>query len=294
MTTDFDCDICGSPDAEEIAVARQYIDSQSLHVCKNCGFVYVRKRRSAEEIGAAWSDEIYDSGDGVAQVAYTARIPMVKARQTFAADFFDVSIGLRNKRVLDFGAGEGQFLEIIGGAEYGAIPFAVDPSQRNCELMKANGLESFAGTIEEFRASPEFKKHPAEIVSVVWTLENCQSCRFMFDAAYDALIDGGHLAVATGSRILVPFKKPLHCYLGTNAADTHPFRFSANSLANLFAISGFRVSHTNRYIDSDWLVMIGKKAVRGQNVEWRKDNCREVVDFFERWDRETRTFYKGV
>ena len=292
MTEEFDCDICGSPDAEEIAVARRYMDSQPLHVCKNCGFVYVRKRRSPEEIGAAWSDEIYNSGNGEAQVAYTARIPAIKARQTFAAEFIDGSIGLRGKRVLDIGAGEGQFLEIIGGADYGANPFAVEPSQRNCELIKVAGIESFAGTIEEFRASPEFNKHPADIVTVVWTLENCQSCRFMFDAAYDALVDGGHLAVATGSRVLVPFKKPLHYYLGTNAADTHAFRFSANSLANLLAVSGFRVSHTNRYIDSDWLVMIGEKAVRGQKFEWRKDDCREVVDFFERWDRETRAFYE--
>lgn len=282
-----DCDLCGSGDAAEIEVARHYTGGQPLHVCKDCGFVYVRRRRSARRIAEVWSDEIYGEG-------YTARIPAVKARQVYVAEFIDTTIGLKDKDVCDIGGGEGQFLELIGGPDYGAKPFAIEPSPKNCEMMSGAGIENFCGSIEDYQASPEFKDRRFDVVTVMWTLENCQSCRAMIDAAYDILRDGGHLLIATGSRILVPFKKPLQYYLNTNPADTHCFRFSANSLRGVMALSGFRPVHVNRYIDTDYLMAIGQKTDRSEAIPWEKDDYRMVIDFFERWHRETRDHYEDA
>ncbi len=285
--TEFDCDLCGSADAAEITVARRYTNDQPIHVCRNCGFVYVRRRRSAERIAAAWTHEIY--GDG-----YTARIPAVKARQIYVAETADVEIGLADKTLCDFGGGEGQFLDIVRDPDYGAIPFAVEPSPENCRAMAERGIECFCGNIEAYQASGEKPGRGFDIVTIMWTIENCQSCRTMMDAAYDALADGGHLVIATGSRILVPFKKPLQYYLSTNPADTHAFRFSANSLKGLFAVSGFEVTYVNRYLDTDYLVVIGRKAGHVANPQWDKDDHLAVIDFFERWDRETQGHYRDA
>ena len=48
--------------------------------------------------------------------------------------------------------------------------------------------------------------------------------------------------------------------------------------------SGF----VNRYIDQDWLCIIAKKK---ENNKISGDNHREVIDFFERWNKETKELY---
>ncbi|SMP83141.1 hypothetical protein SAMN06295888_1742 [Desulfonatronum zhilinae] len=79
----------------------------------------MQHRRDPEAIARCWSEELYGS-------QYTARIPAVKARQVYVADFLDMSIGLQDNLLVDIGAGEGQFLE-IAAREYKARPFGIEP-----------------------------------------------------------------------------------------------------------------------------------------------------------------------
>ena len=53
-TSIFPCDICGSEDAVELPEGRLYNDGTPLHVCRSCGFVYCRERRSAQAIADNW------------------------------------------------------------------------------------------------------------------------------------------------------------------------------------------------------------------------------------------------
>ncbi|MBG0776949.1 MAG: class I SAM-dependent methyltransferase [Desulfovibrionaceae bacterium] len=270
------CDLCGATEAVEMPHCRLYNNDQPIHICRQCGFVYVKYRRSAEDIAKAWSDDLYGN-------EYTARIPAVVARQRYAADFTDIKIDLKNKSVLDIGAGEGQFLDIL--KEYGAAPFGVEPSSKNCEDMSGSGLDCFCGTIEQFMAAGRTERY--DVATILWTLENCYSCTDMLKAAHDLLKPGGHVVVATGSRILVPFKKTMWDYLGPNPADTHCFRFSANTLQGLLAIAGFKTVAINRYHDTDYLCVIGQKQEGGEAIPWKGDHFVEVYSFFERWHRES-------
>ena len=142
----FDCDLCGSSQSIEVPHARDYTGGQPIHICSGCGFVFVRERRDPQAIADSWSHEIFGAG-------YTARIPWVKARQVFVADFLDVEIGLKGKRLCDIGAGEGQFLEIVRASPYEAQVFGIEPSQPNCKMLKAAGIPHFQGTIETYAAA---------------------------------------------------------------------------------------------------------------------------------------------
>lgn len=280
---EFDCDLCGSSDAAPLMVLQDYLnEGEQVHVCKNCGFVYVRRRRSIERIAEAWSKEIFQKG-------YTARIPAVKARQTYVAEFIDTTIGLKGKTLCDIGGGEGQFLEIVRAADYGAEVFAIEPAPQNCQMMSDAGIANFHGTIEEYIASSDSRKF--DVVTIMWTLENTQDCRGMLNAAYELLKDDGHLMIATGSRILVPFKKRLYDYFTKNPVDTHCFRFSANCLEGLMAVTGIKMVEVNRYIDTDYLTMIGQKTDRSQDIDWQRDDWQKIESFFSRWDKETRDNY---
>jgi hypothetical protein len=287
------CDLCGQDKAEEIPAVRHYTNDQPIHVCTNCGFIYVRKRRSAQAIADSWSKELYVTGPDN-KPTYTARWPMVKARQTFIADYTDSTIGLKNKRLCDIGGGEGQFLDIARAPNYGAKVFAIEPSVANCKQLTQMGIENFEGTIEAYRDANRAKPRLFDIATAMWTLEASRDPRGMMDAAYDLLEMGGHLVIGTGSRILVPFKKPLQYYLSTHSVDLHPVRFSVNTLAGLFAVSGFEMAHVNRYMDSDWMCMIGRKVDRSKKIAWKKDDYREVIDFFKRWHEETQAHYQDA
>ncbi len=280
---DHNCDLCGSGAAAEIVEARHYAKGQALHVCRNCGFVYVRSRRSAEAIAAAWSNDLFGA-------VYTARIPAIVARLTFVAEMIDSTLGLKGKSVCDIGAGEGIFLDMIRQPRYGALPFGVEPSGANGKLMTDLGIAHLVGTIEDYVASGQ--KRSFDIASVLWTLENCQSCLGMLRAANAMLKPGGHIVIATGSRILVPFKKPLHYYLGGNAPDTHAFRFSANTLERALRLAGFKVAHANRHIDHDVLCMIAVKSDEKDEPPLPANSADAVLDFFRRWHVETQTFYE--
>ena len=281
---DWPCDLCGSEDAAEIEPARRYTNGAPLHVCRNCGFVFVRRRRSAAAIADSWSNEIFGS-------AYTAHIPAVIARLTYVAQFVQQTLGVEGKRLLDIGGGEGVFLDMVRGPEYGAKVFAVEPSGTYCKAMAGRGIDCFAGTIEDYLASDQAELGGFDVVTVMWTLENCQSCRVMLDGAWDLLCDGGHIIVATGSRILVPFKKPLQYYIGPGNQDTHAFRFSGNTLRGHLAKSHFEVIESNRFIDNDILCLAARKADRTREIPWQGDDPQAVLNYFDRWHTETKKFY---
>ncbi len=287
---DYPCALCGGETFAPIACVAPYTNGQILHVCEGCGLVQVPRRRSAATIAAIWSDEVF--ADAYTDRTYTARIPHVLARQTFVAATINDTLGLKGKRVCEIGAGEGQFLEILRGAEYGADVFGIEPSARNCESLAELGIENFCGTIEDWRASDQAKRKRFDIVAILWTLENTSDPRTMLEGAHEMLAENGHVVVATGSRILVPFKKPLSYYLGRGEpVDQHPFHFSANTLEGLLAETGFRKIFVNRYIDNDILCVIARKSGPAGSIPWRGDDWRAVVDFFERWHRETRDHY---
>ena len=44
------CDACGSKESEEIKCLRKYTKNQPIHVCKNCGLIYVKKRRPPKKL----------------------------------------------------------------------------------------------------------------------------------------------------------------------------------------------------------------------------------------------------
>tara|TARA_R110001592_G_scaffold161973_1_gene394892 strand:+ start:38919 stop:39818 length:900 start_codon:yes stop_codon:yes gene_type:complete len=290
---DYPCDLCGNDEMSEIACAPTYMAGRDLHVCRSCGMVQVAHRKTPDEIKAAWADEMYraDQKTRLSDTTYTARMPAVHARQTFAMDFIDEAVSFRGKSVCDLGAGEGDFLEMIQGADYGAREvFAVEPSAANCRMLDERGIANFFGVAEEYVEQTGGREYSFDIVTIIWTLENCHSASAVMDAAWRLCKPGGHVAVATGSRILVPFKKPLQYYIGPNA-DVHPYHFSARTLEGYMAQAGFRRTHVNRFIDSDYLVMVGEKTDRTASISWEGDNATAVLGFFERWDKETRGFY---
>lgn len=281
---EFPCDLCEEKDSIEVPHCREYTEGQVLSICKNCGFIYAKKRRSIKSVADDWSNKLYGDPKVLSPSSYSARNPHVLARQTYVADFIDTHLGLKEKNLCDIGAGEGQFLELA--KRYGANVFGIEPSENNCNLLQKNGFRNFNGTIEDY-ADNESRNENIDVITIMWTLEATQSCRSMLNVAHKILNDEGHITIATGSRIIVPFKKPLHTFLSPNPIDTHPVHFSFNTLKGMLAVSGFEVIHNNPYIENDILCVIAKKKNKDIKINWKGDDYLKVEDFFERWHRDS-------
>lgn len=298
--TDYPCDLCGGADFAELEAAARH-SRDPIHICKACGFVQVIRRRSEEAIGTDWDQDIYGHEDSMVVATdpsafapdfrYTSLAPWSKARQVFAADFMNQCFGLEGKRVCDVGAGEGFFLKLLRD-EYGAAVFGVEPSPEHCAQMKAAGIECFDGVFGQFARSEAGAARRFDVATMLWTIEASQSAHAMLDQAWSVLDEGGYAVIGTGSRILVPFKKPIHYYMSrVDRGDWHPFHFSYNTLRGMFAVTGFEMAWVNQYIDSDYMVMIGRKTDRSKAIPWEKDDWRAVQDYFNRWAADTEAHF---
>lgn len=282
---EFSCDLCGEREAIELPHVRKYTNGQLIHICKRCGLIYVKRRRPYRKIAEIWSKELFGK-------KYTSKSPLMAARHVYAAEFLNQRLGLKGKKVCDIGAGEGQFLDIVRGY-YGASVYGIEPSLSNCNMMKKMGIRHFNGTLEEFLESPERGNFRPDIITMMWMLENATSCRDILKGAHRILKGGGYLFVATGSRILVPFSKPLSLYLSSNPADTHPVRFSFNTLISMLAVNGFKTVFHNAYLNDNLLLgVIAKKCRVSGNARIKGDDFKEVRDFFKRWHIEEKSWIK--
>jgi SAM-dependent methyltransferase len=173
------------------------------------------------------------------------------------------------------------------------LVIGLDPSPVNVEAMNHFGREAYLGTIDEFMKRPvdlggmatamaRLEKY--DVVSLNWTLENTGDCIAVLKQAHSLLRPGGRVVVATGSRILVPYKKPLRAYLrGALPSDLHCFRFSAKSLDRALAKAGFGKPTFNDYRMRDEMVVAAPVA-RGERFT-ENDDPDEVIDFFASWEK---------
>jgi hypothetical protein len=258
------CDLCGTD------APRPLPQDPRISVCGNCGFVYVSERRSSAEIAASWG-QLYESG------AYDPNWPAVKARLYYVAEWIDQNIGLAGKSLLDIGAGRGQFID--EARRRAANCFGLEPAGdgRHPHIWP-HSIET-SGLAEQF-----------DIVTICWTLENCGDCMAMLRFAREHCKPDGWVVVATGSRILVPFKKPLSKYLNKDIpADLHCFRWSMNSLTGTGVIAGMRTIKVNPHQECDWLVV----AFQPSNVvlepvpglPYFHDDPNTVLAYFDMWSK---------
>ncbi len=287
------CDVCGSANSTPINCLTTYTAGQEVDVCRDCGFVFVSHRRSFKEIADSWSHEIFANGEGEKTQGelYTAVRPAIRARLIHILETIDQELGIHGASICDIGAGEGVFLDYVEKLKQPSSVFAIEPSDKNCELLTKLGINNFCGTIEDYLSSSNHSSGQFDIAVIQWTLECCADAKDMLKAAWGLVKPGGHIVIGTGSRILVPFKKPLQFYVSAGEQDTHALRFSAKSIRNILRLSGFEPIFINRYIDNDIMCVIGQKSEIPEHVELERDDYNEVIKFFERWHKESKNHY---
>jgi hypothetical protein len=255
------------------------------------GFVTSQRKMSVEEVAAYWSDVVFPDKS---IESYSANFPFAKARLTYVthtvADFLKLDTKSKS-RWCDFATGEGVLLKLIS-TFYPNIE--VTGTEHSMEIVNQLNNEGFGVkklTLGEFSTYDSDKEF--DISTLTWTLANAidpVSC--VKDIVLRTRM-GGYVCIAESSRILVPFRKSLFDYLSlTNPADLHPSHLSANTLRCLMQLAGLEIVYTNRYFDSDVLLVIGKK-VDYPVVPKYFDDQKSVVSFMKKW-AEVSDYYESL
>jgi 2-polyprenyl-3-methyl-5-hydroxy-6-metoxy-1,4-benzoquinol methylase len=285
MLIEYDCDLCGSNENTEIPGIRQYTAGQPVHVCKNCGLVFSKTRRSPDEMAQYWS-EFYKKG---AIDAYDPERPIFVSRYAFVSSFLEKNIigGLEKKKIFDVGIGEGQFLQLL--RKKGGQVSGIESSPNNSKLLAQKNIPHFKGTIEDYSKQSEHEKfEKSDLVTMLFVLQNSQSATEMIKAAFDQLKLGGLLLVVMGSRILVPFKKPIGAYFHELPQDVQPYHFSILTLHALLSKCCLRTVKVSNYWDDDLLCVLARKEPLGTIIPTAFDNSDEILEWFKRWQEESR------
>ena len=271
-----------SKDAIKLEFLSRFLPKDDeLFVNPITGFVTSSRKMSVEDVAAYWSEVIFPDKS---IESYSANFPFAKARLTYVThtvtDFLKLDIKSKRKWC-DFATGEGVLLELIS-TFYPNIE--VTGTEHSIELVKQLNDKGFGVkklTLGEFSSYDNDEEF--DISTLTWTLANAidpVSC--VKDIVLRTKM-GGHVCIAESSRILVPFRKSLSDYLSlTNPADLHPSHLSANTLRCLMQLAGLEIVYTNRYFDSDVLLVIGKKVAYPIAPNYF-DNQTSVVSFMKKW-----------
>ena len=268
-----------------VPYSKKITGGYEINISKYSGLVSVVKRRSSTEIAKEWSEKIF--GKKFSKSNYTSKIPAVIARHTYVMETMLSKLKIASKSVCDFGAGEGEFLKMLQ-KKINFYPFGIEPSKKNCALLKKNKIKNFLGTVEDYYKTKNKKKF--DIITAMWTLCNTSNSFEVIKIASNLIKENGYIVIAESSRIMVPFKKPIQMYFGKNNPDLHPFHFSKNSLSNILLLNKFKPVYINRYIDSDYIVIIAKKIKKVEKKKIKVDNYLKVKNFFKRWYKESLNY----
>lgn len=261
----------------------------AVYVNPITGFVTSSRKMSAEDVAKYWSNIIFPDKS---EESYTAHNPFAQARLLYVAQTIAsfLKINGKNYHWCDFATGEGVLLSILRKF----YPFlnicGTEHSEALVYELNNLGFEVIKKTLGVEQApaiQPGF-----DISTLTWTLANTIDPLACVKDVVASTKIGGYVCVAESSRILVPFRKSLNDYFSKSSpADLHPSNFSANTLRCLMQLSGLEIVFTNRYFDSDVLLVIGKKVDRIVEPTFF-DNQTNVVSFMKEWAHASELFEK--
>jgi len=110
-----------------------------VYQCSRCGFVQL-----SEDLGTTFYDDY---------LMTTSHSRQVQDFQQSQATDFVLRYGLRGRRVVDVGCGDGAYLSHLG--EAGAVAAGIEPSRRSRELAQSRGLRVFPGYVGTASPVPE-------------------------------------------------------------------------------------------------------------------------------------------
>lgn len=227
------CPLCSSPKRKLYELSHTILTRCSnLH----CGFVFAEKQLSDQELNRFYTELYYPKTKASGSVP-KPNSNKVKFTQHF--HYLDSKIGLLGKRVLDYGCGEGNFLEVARDAGVHNL-FGVELNDQGRARAAAKGF-SVSKSIDNFASQS------IDIVYMNDVIEHLRNPLKELKKIYDLLSPGGVLFVAT-----MNIKGLKARILGKRweliIDPTHFYFYDRSSLRNTLFLSGFLHTVEARFV----------------------------------------------
>ena len=277
-----------SPDAVQLDFLEKYLQpGDSIFVQPISGFVTSSREMGAEDVAKYWSEVIFPDSS---QESYSAQFPFAKARLLYVLETTAQFLKLNSRSNLawcDFATGEGVFLELLRRFYPSVEIYGTEHSAALVKQLKSQNFNVSEKALGSVKAG---NNKLFDVSTLSWTLANCIDPLAVLSDVVSQTQIGGYVSIAESSRVLVPYKKSLKDYFSrATPADLHPSNFSANTLRCLMQIAGLEICYTNRYFDSDVLLVIGRR-IENEVKPTYFDSIDDVVHFFKEWDMQSHYF----
>jgi 2-polyprenyl-3-methyl-5-hydroxy-6-metoxy-1,4-benzoquinol methylase len=261
------CLLCGGRESSlllEAAGSGEYGASLRFKVvqCRGCGLCFTNPRPGPASLGRFYPPE-YKAYEGCGLAECQRQRALAKAR-TLA--FWRAKNPFRRalpreggSRLLDFGCGQGAFLELmhIQGWQVVGLDMCADVVQR---IRRELGLSALAGTLPH----PELSPAQFDVVTMRQSLEHVPRPLETLQHAYDLLVPGGKLLVHVPnvqSRALDWFGPAWFCL----KLPVHLTHFSPQTLRQMVQRTGFHVQRVRMVRTTDWLCQSALLAHQSQS-----------------------------
>jgi hypothetical protein len=263
-------------------------NNEVIYVHGDTGVVTTQFPLDSSRIVEYWSERIFKSKS---IEDYSAQLPYAQGRLYYVfrtiVDFFNLDLN-SSIEICDFAAGQGALLDIFRNF---SPSLKLRGTEHSANLTKDLQSRGFDIAPIEMSSRTDSYFH-VDVATVNWTLSCCANPYDFLLGVRNNTKEKGWIVVAESSRILVPFKKPLSFLLTANHPPfIHPYYFSKNSLCALLQAAGYAIKYINRFYDSDALVVIAQKLPDiSKDANIVVDDPREVIEFFDRWNKHEKYF----
>ena len=260
----------------QIKSLNKYLTFKNEHyyVDKITGMVFNKTNLDDEKQIKLYSLKVYKKQ--FTQNTYSSNIPAVIARHRYVYEIIINNLKIKNKKIVDVGAGDGNFLDLFPNKK---LLLGIEPKKENCNLMKKKKIKSLNTSILKAQLNNEY-----DIATLIWTACVFNNPYKSIKKLSKCIKKNGYLVIAESSRIMVHPKKDIKYWVGTGHRYFNPNLFSKNSLINLLKICGFRIKFINRYYDTDHLVIIAQNTHTKFN-KFEVDDYKKILKFFKHWEK---------
>lgn len=224
--------------------------------CPHCGLSYTNPRPSPAAIGGFYPADYHPH-------RRPRKMEQSRAARPLWSRVFGRPCGERRGalpwpgpgRLLDFGCGAGRFLKTM--ADRGWQVTGLDASVGAAELVRAHGLAALVGTLPH----PDLRPGSFDVVTMWHSLEHVHRPLAILREAYELLVPGGKLVVATPNLASAPFRLFGRSWFGLDL-PRHLTHFTPATLTAMLETAGFRPEPVRLLRHSDWLRSSARLARR--------------------------------
>ncbi len=243
------CLLCGGRHWTPLIEAPDVIGSNTglwfaVVQCQDCGLCFTNPRPSPASIGQFYPAVYRPHRSCVKRLADSARVraawfPRRRERQVLAWH--------GQGRLLDFGCGSGGFLELMSA--HGWEVTGLDISEAAVQRVQNDlGLRARVGTLPH----PDLEPEAFDVITMWHSLEHVHSPRDVLREAYQLLVPGGRLVVATPNIDSLAFRWFGRHWFGLDL-PRHLTHFTPWTLPLMLERTGFRPGPVRLVRHSDWM-----------------------------------------